>query len=134
MKKICRLYCIDTEISGFRNLFLLLLLKFQTLLVWRNGTDVWLGTRQGEGDVTFCAQTEAGRVNVVGGNAEEKTKEKKKNNGIVTAREMDSGYEYFPLDDLFYLYDYQVVEKHSSEEHSPWICENAPHVKKFSLF
>ena len=57
-------------------------------------------------------------MNVVGGNAEEKTKEKKKNNGIVTAREMDSGYEYFPLDDLFYLYDYQVVEKHSSEEHS----------------
>lgn len=58
-------------------------------------------------------------MNVVAGNAEENTKEKKKNNGIVTARETDSGCEYFPLDDLFYLYDYQVVEKHSSEEHSP---------------
>ena len=35
------------------------------------------------------------------------------------ARGVDSGYETFPLEDLFCLYDYQVIEKHSSEEHSP---------------
>ena len=56
-------------------------------------------------------------MNVVGENAEEN--KEAKNNSIVMAKEVDSGYESFPLDDLFYLYDFQVVEKHSSEEHSP---------------
>lgn len=50
---------------------------------------------------------------------EETKRMREKNNRIVMAREVDSGYESFPLDDLFYLYDYEVVEKHSSEEHSP---------------
>ena len=50
---------------------------------------------------------------------QKKTRKKKKNNSIVRAREVASSYESFPLDDLVYLYDFQVVEKHSSEKHSP---------------
>lgn len=58
-------------------------------------------------------------MDVVGKMQEETKRMKKKNNRIVVARGVDSDYESFPLDDLFYLYDYQVAEKHSSEEHSP---------------
>ena len=58
-------------------------------------------------------------MDVVGKTQEETKGMRKKNNRIVMARGVDSGYESFPLDDLFCLYDYQVIEKHSSLEHSP---------------